>query len=102
MPTGCPFFQKELSSITRDQSTRLSAQIPAKSILKISCVAPGARANASIGAGSAASGGVGVSNMAEGYGNALGNSVVADNAAISFTPTGTGQALSVNFTDLYS
>ncbi len=61
----------------------------------------GARADAAIGAGSASTGGVGVSNVAEAYGNALGNSVGTNNAAISFTVTGTGQALSVNFTDLY-
>lgn len=61
----------------------------------------GARADAAIGAGSASSGGVSVSNVAEAYGNALGNSVGTNNAAISFTVTGTGQALSVNFSDLY-
>lgn len=61
----------------------------------------GARADAAIGAGSASTGGVGVSNVAEAYGNALGNSVGTNNAAISFTVTGTGQALSVRFSDLY-
>ena len=61
----------------------------------------GARASAAIGAGSASSGGVGVSNVAEAYGNALGNSVGTNNAAISFTLTGAGQALSVKFSDLY-
>ena len=61
----------------------------------------GARADAAIGAGSASSGGVSVSNVAEAYGNALGNSVGTNNAAISFTVTGTGQALSVQFSDLY-
>ena len=61
----------------------------------------GTRSNAAIGAGSASSGGVSVSNVAAGYGNALGNSVGTNNAAISFTVTGTGQALSVSFTDLY-
>lgn len=61
----------------------------------------GARADAAIGAGSASTGGVGVSNVAEAYGNALGNSVGTNNAAISFSVTGTGQALAVEFTDLY-
>lgn len=61
----------------------------------------GARADAAIGAGSAGSGGVSVSNVAEAYGNALGNSVGTNNAAISFTVLGTGQALSVKFTDLF-
>ena len=61
----------------------------------------GARSNAAIGAGSAASGGVSVSNVAEAYGNALGNSVGTNNAAISFTVTGTGQGLSVKFSDMF-
>lgn len=60
----------------------------------------GARADASIGAGSASSGGVSVSNVAEASGSALGNSVGTDNAAISFTVTGTGQALLLKFSDL--
>ena len=60
----------------------------------------GARSNASIGAGSASAGGVSVSNVAEAYGNALGNSVGTNNAAISFQVTGTGQALTVSFSDL--
>lgn len=61
----------------------------------------GARADAAIGAGSASSGGVSVSNVAEAYGNALGNSVGTNNAAISFTVSGMGQALSVKFMDMY-
>lgn len=61
----------------------------------------GARADAAIGAGSASSGGVGVSNVAEAYGNALGNSVGTNNAAIRFTVNGTGQAVAVKFSDLY-
>ena len=60
----------------------------------------GTRSNASILAGSASSGGVGVRNVAEGYGGALGNSGATDNASISFTVVGTGQALKVSFNDL--
>lgn len=60
----------------------------------------GARADASIGAGTAAGGGVSVRNVAEAYGSALGNSVGTNNAAISFTLTGTGQALTLAFSDL--
>ncbi len=59
----------------------------------------GARANAAIGAGTAATG-VTVSNVAGASGNALGNSVGTNNAAISFQVTGTGQALVLNFSDL--
>lgn len=61
----------------------------------------GARSNAAIGAGSASSGGVSVSNVAAGYGNALGNSNATDNASISFIVGGTGQAVRVSFNDLY-
>jgi hypothetical protein len=61
----------------------------------------GARADASIGAGNAGAGGVAVNNVAEAYGNALGNSNGTNNAAIQFTVTGTGQALNLAFTDLY-
>ena len=60
----------------------------------------GARADAAIGAGSASTGGVSVSNVAEANGNALGNSVGTNNAAISFTVVGTGQALALSFNDL--
>lgn len=60
----------------------------------------GSRSNASIGAGSASVGGVSVSNVAEAYGNALGNSVGTNNAAISFQITGTGQGVVLSFTDL--
>lgn len=60
----------------------------------------GARSNASIGAGSAASGGVGVSNVAEGSGNALGNSFGTNNAAIRFTITGAGSTVALTFTDV--
>ena len=60
----------------------------------------GARADAAIGAGSASTGGVSVMNVAEANGNALGNSVGTNNAAISFTIVGTGQALALSFSDL--
>ena len=60
----------------------------------------GTRSNSAISAGTAGTGGVGVSNVAEGYGAALGNSVGTDNAAITFTVVGTGRQLSVSFTDL--
>ena len=59
----------------------------------------GARADASIGAGSAASGGVSVNNVAEAYGNALGNSVATDNAAIRFTVIGTDSTVTISFSD---
>lgn len=59
----------------------------------------GARADASIGAGSAASGGVSVNNVAEGYGNALGNSVASNNASIKFTVIGTGSTVTISFSD---
>lgn len=60
----------------------------------------GSRSDAAIGAGTAASGGVSVMNVAESNGNGLGNSVGKNNAAIAFTVGGTGQALSVSFSDL--
>lgn len=60
----------------------------------------GSRSNASIGAGSASSGGVSVSNVAEANGNALGNSVGTNNAAIQFSITGTGQPLTLSFNDI--
>ena len=61
----------------------------------------GSRADATISAGWNTSAGVNVQNLAEGYGNALGNSNATNNAAISFTVTGTGQALRVSFSDVY-
>jgi hypothetical protein len=61
----------------------------------------GARADASIGAGNASGTGVAVSNVAEAYGNALGNSTGTNNASIQFTVTGTGQAVTLSFSDLY-
>ncbi len=60
----------------------------------------GTRGDAAIGAGNASSGGVSVSNVAEGFGTALGNSTGSDSAAITFQVTGTGKAVQVNFTDL--
>ncbi len=60
----------------------------------------GARSDASIGAGSASSGGIAVSNVAEASGNGLGNSVGTNNAAISFSLVGTGQAVALSFNDL--
>lgn len=59
----------------------------------------GTRANSNIGAGSALSGGVAVNNVAEGYGNAQGNSTANNSATIAFTVTGTGKALTISFTD---
>ena len=61
----------------------------------------GARSDAAIGAGSASAGGVSVRNVAEAYGNALGNSVGTNNAAISFQVVGTGQAVVLSFTDTF-
>lgn len=61
----------------------------------------GTRADAAIGAGSAAAGGVSVSNVAEAFGNGLGNSTGNNNAAIAFQVTGTGEALRVQFSNLY-
>lgn len=61
----------------------------------------GTRSDAAIVGGSASSGGVGVSNVAEGYGGALGNSVATNNAAITFSVVGSGRALQVSFSDLY-
>jgi hypothetical protein len=60
----------------------------------------GARSDAAIGAGSAATGGIAVNSVAEGFGNALGNSVGTNNAAINFTVTGDGRQLALTFTDL--
>ena len=60
----------------------------------------GTRSDAAILAGSASTGGVGVRNVAEGYGGFLGNSGATNNAAISFAVVGTGQALTVTFSDL--
>jgi len=59
----------------------------------------GARSDAAIGAGGA--GTVSVSNVAEAFGGALGNSVGTNNAAISFQFTGTGQSVVLAFSDLY-
>lgn len=60
----------------------------------------GARSDANIGAGNASAGGVSVNNVAEAYGNALGNSTGTNNAAIRFSLTGTGDALKLSFSDL--
>lgn len=59
----------------------------------------GARSNSNIGAGSLAGGGVNVNNVAEAYGNALGNSVGTNNAAIRFNVTGAGSTITLSFTD---
>jgi hypothetical protein len=58
----------------------------------------GTRANAAIGAGSAATGGVTVQNVAEGFGSSLGNSTADNGAQITFTVVGTGEALEAKFT----
>ena len=62
----------------------------------------GTRADAAITGGSASSGGVSVRNVAEGYGNELGNSTGNDSSAITFQVTGTGQAVMLSFNDAYS
>ena len=62
----------------------------------------GTRADAAIGGGSASSGGVSVRNVAEGYGNALGNSTGNDSSAITFRVTGTGQAVMLSFNDAFA
>lgn len=59
----------------------------------------GTRADAMIGAGSASSGGVAVQNVAEGSGNALGNSTANNSATIVFSVTGAGQAIKLAFSD---
>lgn len=60
----------------------------------------GTRSNSSIGSGNALSGGIAVNNVAEGYGNAQGNSSANNTATIRFTVPGAGQALKISFTDL--
>lgn len=60
----------------------------------------GTRSDAAIIGGTASSGGVGVQNVAEGYGRALGNSGATNNAAITFSVVGTGRQLLANFSDL--
>ncbi len=60
----------------------------------------GTRGDAAIGAGSASTGGVAVSNVAEGFGTGVGNSTGNNSASITFSVTGTGKAVLVNFTDL--
>ncbi len=57
----------------------------------------GVRADTAIGANTGS--GSSVSNVAEGYGNLLGNSNGQDSAAITFTYTGTGNPLTISFTD---
>jgi len=64
--------------------------------------ANGTRADAHIGAGSASSGGVTVQNVAEGRGTSLGNSAGNNNAAITFTVTGTGTPVQLSFLDAIS
>jgi hypothetical protein len=59
----------------------------------------GTRANAAILGGTASASGVGVNNVAEGYGNSLGTSTAGNAATIKLNVTGTGQALKVAFTD---
>lgn len=64
----------------------------------------GARADAQIGAGSASTGGITVSNVAEGYSSGgpgtAGTSTGVNSAVITFTVTGTGAPVVVSFTDL--
>lgn len=57
----------------------------------------GVRADTAIGANTGS--GSSVSNVAEGYGNLLGNSNGQDSAAITFNYTGTGSKLTISFTD---
>ena len=64
----------------------------------------GTRADAQIGGGSASSGGISVRNVAEGYGSGApgtaGQSTANNQASITFSVLGTGQAVMVSFTDL--
>ena len=61
--------------------------------------AGGARADASIGAGSVASGGVSVNNVAEASGNAFGQANGQNSSAINFAVQGAGSALTLSLTD---
>jgi len=61
----------------------------------------GARSDAAFAAGSLSTGsGIGFNNVAEAYGAGLGNSSGTNSAGITFTVTGTGEALDVSFNDL--
>lgn len=59
----------------------------------------GTRAKSYISGGTAATGGVSVDNVAEGYGSLLGNSSANNNATIVFQVTGTGKKVKISFTD---
>jgi hypothetical protein len=59
----------------------------------------GTRSDAAISGGTASTGGVSVSNIAEGYGNAIGNSTGNNSSTITFAVTGTGKALKLTFND---
>ncbi len=59
----------------------------------------GTRGDAHIGAGSVASGGVTVQNVAEGLGPLSGNSIGQNSATISFTVIGAGSAITVTLND---
>lgn len=60
----------------------------------------GVRSNAAIGAKT--SSGSMVENVAEGYGNLLGNGEGTNAASITFNYTGSGSALTISFNDAYS
>jgi hypothetical protein len=59
----------------------------------------GARADASIGAGSVSSGGVSVNNVAEATGNAFGQANGQNSSAINFSVQGAGSAITLSLTD---
>lgn len=61
----------------------------------------GTRSFANIIPASAAMGGTNVNNVAEGFGNALGNSTANNFASLVFTVAGTGSAVTLSFSDLY-
>ena len=62
----------------------------------------GTRADSAIGAGNAGSGGVSVSNVAEGYGAAQGNSVGNNSSTITFHVVGDGSAVTLSFADAWA
>jgi hypothetical protein len=59
----------------------------------------GTRSDAAVSGGSASSGGVAVSNVAEGYGTSYGTSEANNSATVVFSVTGTGESVNLAFKD---
>lgn len=88
------------TALTISQAYSGPGPAPAASFTPVGAGAfTGSRADAAISAGNAVSGGVDVSNVAEGSGNGVGASNGNNTATLTFAVVGTGKAVTLTFTD---